>query len=78
MWFIADQERTVSEIASHLDVSMPNASQQLRVLRDKGAVKYRKVGQTVYYRIANPKFLAGCRLIREGLLEELKSQGAMS
>jgi ArsR family transcriptional regulator, virulence genes transcriptional regulator len=75
MWFLADQERTVGEIAGHLEVSMPNASQQLRVLRDKGAVTYRKEGQTVYYRISNPKFLVGCQLIREGLIEELKRRG---
>ncbi len=74
MWFLGKDERTVGEIARHLDVPMPNASQQLRVLRDKGAVTFRKNGQTVYYRIANEKFLVGSQMIREGLIEELRKK----
>ena len=71
MWFLGEEERSVGEIAAHLGGSLANASQHLRVMRDKGAVRFRKEGQTVFYRIANRKFLAGCRLIREGLLEQL-------
>lgn len=73
MWFLEDGEHSVSEIAAHLGVSIQNASSQLRVMRDKGAVYNRREGQAVYYRIANDKFLEGCRLIRTGLLEELTS-----
>jgi DNA-binding transcriptional ArsR family regulator len=74
MWFLGEGERSVSEIASHLGASLQNTSQHLRVMRDKGAVTFRKVGQSVLYRIANPKFLLGIETVRKGLLEELDKQ----
>ena len=77
MWFLGEEERSVGEIATHLGGTLANTSQHLRVMRDKGAVVFRKDGQTVYYRIANPKFLAGCRLIREGILELLSERGRL-
>ena len=74
MWFLGDGERSVSELATHLGASLQNTSQHLRVLRDKGAVTFRKEGQSVRYRIANPKFLQGAQMIRQGLIEELKQR----
>ncbi len=69
MWMLGEGEHTVSEIAAHLGVSLQNTSQHLRVMRDKGAVCTRRHGQTIYYRVANPKTLAGCRLIRQAIVE---------
>jgi hypothetical protein len=40
-------------------------------MRDRGAVNSRREGHAVYYRIANPKFVKGAQLIREGVLEEM-------
>ncbi len=74
MWLLSDGECSVSDIAAHLGASLQNTSQHLRVMRDKGAVTFRKVGQSVLYSISNPKFLAGARMIREGLLEELNKK----
>ena len=70
MWLLADGEKSVTELADSLDHSVPNISQHLRVMRDKGAVLTRKEGHSVYYRISNPKFLQGYMLIREGILEQ--------
>jgi DNA-binding transcriptional ArsR family regulator len=72
LWFLGATQRRVSEIAEHLGVSMQNASQHLRVMRDKGAVNHSKKGQTVFYRVSNKKFLEASKLIRKGLLEQLK------
>lgn len=71
MWFVGTHERRVSEIAEHLGISQQNASQHLRLMRDRGALIARREGNAVFYRVANPKFLEGARLIREGLLEEM-------
>ena len=77
MWFLGDGERRVNEIAEHIGTSVQNASQHLRVMRDRGAVTYRKEGHAVYYRITNPKFYQGYQLIRQGLLEELRRLGGL-
>ena len=39
-----------------------------------GAIAERKEGQQVFYRITSEKFMAGCRLIREGIMETLRSR----
>ncbi len=66
--------KTVSELAEYAHASMPNISQHLRVMRDKGALRSEKQGQHVYYSVANPKFLYGIKMIRDALLEELQQR----
>jgi len=70
MWLLADGEKSVTELAEALGHSVPNISQHLRIMRDKGAVLTRKDGHCVFYRISNPKFIEGYMLIREGILEQ--------
>ena len=77
MDFLGDKEKTVTELAEELRVSLANVSQHLRLMRDQGAVDTRRDGRTIYYRIANWKFLQGIQTVREGLLEEFKKRGAL-
>jgi DNA-binding transcriptional ArsR family regulator len=56
---------------------MANVSQHLRVMRNQGAVSTRRQGKTIYYRVANAKFLEGIMKVREGLEEELRKRGGM-
>jgi len=76
MWLLADQELNVGQIASALSVPMANASQHLRIMRDQGAVRARRQGQTTWYTVSNPNFSRGARLIRQGLIEEQRIQPA--
>ena len=69
MWFLRDGEHRVNDIAEHLGVTQHNVSQHLRLMRDRGALIARREGNAVFYRVANPKFLQGARLIREGLFK---------
>ena len=64
-------EQTVGELTRRVGATLQNVSQHLRVIREQGAVKTRKVGKQVYYRIATPKLMEASRLFREALLEEL-------
>ncbi len=75
MWLLGDSERAVGELAGALELPMANVSQHLRVMRDQGAVTSRRQGRSILYRIAHPKFTAGARLIREGLLDVLGRRG---
>lgn len=72
MWLLADGEKSVSTLASDLELPVPNVSQHLRVMRDRGAVEFRKEGQNVYYRVSNDKFIQGYMSIREGIIEEMR------
>ncbi len=72
---LGEGERPVGEIAEELEVSIQNVSQHLRVMKDRGVVASRKVGQAVYYRVTNPKFSECCRLVRTAIVEELAKKG---
>ena len=63
--------RTVSAIAEEAGVTIQNASQHLRVMRDKGGVETEKAGQYVYYKIIDKRLLKGAQLIRDALVDAL-------
>jgi DNA-binding transcriptional ArsR family regulator len=75
MYGLKEEERRVSDIAEDLGLPVHNVSQHLRILRQALLVRPRKEGQTVYYSIANPKFMEACALMRQALLEEHQAAG---
>ena len=70
LFFLSEGERSVGDIATELGISVANASQHLRIMRDQGALKVRKQGQQAFYRIANENFVEGAKFIGRGLREE--------
>jgi ArsR family transcriptional regulator, virulence genes transcriptional regulator len=74
MYTLKDGEKCVGDIAASLDISVHNASQHLRIMRQRLLVRARKDGQTVYYSVTNPKLVQACGLIREALLEEHRAE----
>ena len=49
--FIADDERSVGEIADSLEMAQPSVSKHLQVLRDVGLVHMRRDGRQTLYRV---------------------------
>lgn len=66
--------KTVTEIANEAGVSITNASQHLRMMRDRGAVTSEKHAQSVYYSVADPRFVEAAMLIRDVLSERLRER----
>lgn len=66
------EPRTVTQIAESAGISLTNASQHLRMMRERGAVTAEKHAQSVYYRVADPRILEAMRLIRDALSERLR------
>jgi ArsR family transcriptional regulator, virulence genes transcriptional regulator len=75
MYSLKEGEKRVGDIAEDVGISVHNVSQHLRVLRQALLVRPRKEGQTVYYSIANPKFMDACGLMRQGLIEQHQAEG---
>ncbi len=67
---------SVTEIADWLDLSLQNASQHLRVMKDQGIVRARREGRVVRYAIRNPVLSQSCKLVREALLAESPRRSA--
>ncbi|VVB89541.1 Bacterial regulatory protein, arsR family [uncultured archaeon] len=68
---LRDGEKTVNELTEQAGVPQANVSQHLTVLRQNNVVTTRRNGANIYYKIANPKILQACDLMREVLLEKL-------
>lgn len=65
--------RSVTRIAEEAEISISNASQHLRLMRDRGAVISERHGQTVFYGIADPRFFQAASLIRDALDDRSKA-----
>jgi ArsR family transcriptional regulator len=61
---LASGEFSVSELSACVGCHVPNMSQHLAVLRSAGLVSTRRDGNTVYYRLADPRVLEAYRLIQ--------------
>ncbi|MEK7372752.1 MAG: metalloregulator ArsR/SmtB family transcription factor [candidate division NC10 bacterium] len=68
---LREQEIAVADLARRVGTSMPNLSQHLAILRQRGVVLTRREGATIYYRIANPKILRAFDIMREVLFEQI-------
>ncbi len=66
---LRDGEMPVNQLATTIGVRQANLSQHLAVLRQRGVVTVRRDGVSVYYKLANPKMIQACDIIREVLLE---------
>jgi DNA-binding transcriptional ArsR family regulator len=75
LYDLSQGEKCVSDLAAEIGISVHLMSQHLRVLKERRLVRSRKDGQTVYYSITNPKFIQGCTLIRQALIEQHQAQG---
>jgi DNA-binding transcriptional ArsR family regulator len=57
-------ERSVSELSRDAGCQVPNMSQHLAVLRSAGLVSSRREGNTIFYRLADPRVLEAYQLIQ--------------
>ncbi len=75
---LRDGEKSVGELLSAVACSKANLSQHLAILREKKIVSSRREGVNIFYRLANPKMIKACDIIREVLFEELVEDSRMS
>ena len=70
---LRNQELSVTELAEALEISQANLSQHLSLMRQRGIVITRREGLNVFYKLSNPKIIKACDLMRQVLMENLKS-----
>lgn len=69
---LSDGEKTVNELSKTLGLKQANVSQHLAILRQRRVVATRKEGTNIYYKVANPKIIQACELMRQVLIEQLQ------
>ncbi|MBI4284427.1 MAG: helix-turn-helix transcriptional regulator [Chloroflexi bacterium] len=74
---LRENEMSVGELSQKLGLSPANLSQHLAMMRERRILLARKEGNSVYYRIANPKLLKAFDLLREILFEQIRQDAAL-
>lgn len=62
-------EMTVTDIQKRIGSSKAYTSQQLTLMRMKGVLKTRRVGQHMYYSLVSKKVSHACTLMQEALAQ---------
>ncbi|MEW6089245.1 MAG: metalloregulator ArsR/SmtB family transcription factor [bacterium] len=75
---LRERELSVGELAEMADIPQSNISQHLSILREKGIVKTRRDGTTIYYSLVDPKIGKAFDIIREMLLKKLAQAEKLS
>ena len=72
-----EKEINAGELGEKLGLTPANLSQHLTMMRRSRIMVSRKVGNVVYYRIANPRLLEAFDMLREILFEQLRQDAAL-
>ena len=72
MNLLREGEKSVEDLRNRLGLPKANLSQHLSILRQRRIVSTRRVGLNIYYKIANPKMIKACDILREVLFEQLR------
>jgi ArsR family transcriptional regulator len=74
LFLLGEREFCVEEIAENMGINIPNVSQHLSIMREKGVVENRREGTKIYYKIANPKTLQACLIMRDAMIEQMEKK----
>ena len=77
MNLLREGEKSVEELRERLRLPKANLSQHLGVLRHRRIVSTRRDGLNIYYKVANPKMIRACDILREVLFEQLQEGGQL-
>ncbi len=64
---LRDGEMSVGQLTEALDLPQSNVSRHLAVLRERGVVKTRREGTSIFYSLSDPKIALACDMVREVL-----------
>ena len=71
---LRDGEKNVNDLTEILGISQSNLSQHLALMRQKGILKTRKQGTSIFYFVTNQKINQACDMVREVLLDQLNQR----
>jgi ArsR family transcriptional regulator len=74
---LRNKEMSAGEIGGRLGLAAANLSQHLTMMRERRILTSRKEGNVVYYRIASPRLLEACDLLREILFEQIRQDATL-
>lgn len=70
---LAGAERTVGDLARHLNIASQVVSVELRIMKELGAVAARREHPEVYYKLADVRLNEAAKLLRQVADQRVKS-----
>jgi ArsR family transcriptional regulator len=77
IYSLVDGPRNVSEIAAHLDLPQTTVSRHLKILRERGIVRFERDGQMINYQLTDRRYVQALDLLRSVLADQLVDQAAL-
>ncbi len=75
---LGDGPQAVKDLVARLGQRQAKVSQHLALLRQRGIVRAKRVGNEVHYSLADARILEACHITREILLQQLMQQGTLA
>ncbi len=75
---LADGPKEVGRLAEEMEISQPNVSQHLAVMRTAGIVEAERDGREVRYQLTDPDVIIACGTMRRVLMRRLARLGELS
>jgi len=75
---LRNKEMCVNELLKDIEISQANLSQHLAHLRQKGVLKTRKEGTSVFYSIANRRILDAFDIMTEVLRDIMEQKASLA
>ena len=70
-------ELTASQLLARIDISKANLSQHMSLLVQKGVVKSRRDGISMFYRLADGRITLACDIMRDILLSKISEDSEL-
>lgn len=74
IYSLADGPRNVNDIAGKVELPQPTVSRHLKILRERGIVRFERDGQSINYRLSDMRIIQALDLLRATLADQLKEQ----
>jgi DNA-binding transcriptional ArsR family regulator len=78
LYSLAENPRSVGELAKMLNATQPTTSRHLQNLRERRMVTATREGQNVYYSLVDQRIIQALDLLRSVLADHLSYQGSLA
>jgi len=72
LYLVAERPRNVTELTDLLAVTQPTVSHHLRILRERGLVKARRDGTSIFYSLGDSRIINAMNMLREFVADLLE------
>jgi len=78
LYALVEESKNVGELAEELNLSQPNISRHLKVLRERGMVNATRDGANVVYSLADKRVIEALDLMRKVLGDHLAASAQLA